>query len=250
MTVGRILRIAAAVAILVSGLIHIDLYFDGYRAIPDIGRGFMLNAIASGVIAVAVAVRREWFVRLAGIGLAASTLIAFFLSRRGDGLFDFREEGLNPSPQAALSLIVEIAAIVLLGLSFVPALAKKDASFGIRALGASVAVAAVALVGYGAIAARDGKSSTSTSETPAGPSAVSIIDFSFKAPALTVIKGTTVTWTNDDGVEHSVVANDDTFKSERLAKGDTFEFTFDADGEFAYICGIHPYMAGTVVVGG
>ena len=250
MTVGRILRIAAAVAILVSGLIHIDLYFDGYREIPDIGRSFMLNAIASGVIAAAVAVRREWFVRLAGIGLAASTLVAFFLSRRGDGLFDFREEGLNPSPQAALSLFVEIAAIVLLGLSFVPALANKDASFGIRALGASVAVAAVALIGYGAIAARDGGSSTSTSETPAGPSAVSIIDFSFKAPALTVTKGTTVTWTNDDGVGHSVVAGDDTFRSERLEKGDTFEFTFETDGEFAYICGIHPYMAGTVVVGG
>ena len=87
MSNGRLLRVAAALALLIGGLIHLDLYFGGYRTIPDIGRSFMVNSIASGVVAAAVAARREWLVRVAGIGLAIGTLAAFALSRRGDGLF-------------------------------------------------------------------------------------------------------------------------------------------------------------------
>ena len=286
MSVGRLLRIAAAVSIVIGGLIHLDLYFDGYRAIPDIGRSFMLNAIASGVIAAVVAVRSEWYVRLAGIGIAVGTIIAFVLSRQGDGLFDFREQGLNPSPQAGLALFVEIAAIVLLGLTFIPALANRDASFGLPILGVSAAVVAVVMIGFGASAASDDGSSSSSSSNESAPTttvagggtvttvpgstvpgattttvpggaapaasagAVSIKDFSFQAPELDIAKGTTVTWTNDDGVGHSVNASDGSFDSERLEQGDTFEFTFDTDGEFAYVCDIHPYMAGTIVVSG
>ena len=287
MVTGRILRIASAVALLIGGLVHLDLYFDGYRYIPDIGRSFVLNAIASGIVAAALVARREWFVRAAGIAVAAGTIIAFILSRRGDGLFDFREQGLNPSPQAGLALFVEIAAIVLLALSFVPAIAQKDLNFGMPILGASAAVAAVVLIGFGASAASDdGSSSTASSSesaptastppasTPAGTdttvagattvpgestttvaggaapaggaSSVAIAEFAFDAPALEVAKGTTVTWTNDDGVDHNVQAKDKSFASDTMGQGDTFEYTFDTDGDFAYICGIHPYMAGTI----
>jgi plastocyanin len=45
-----------------------------------------------------------------------------------------------------------------------------------------------------------------------------------------------------------VDANDDSFVSESLGEGVSFTHTFDAAGTFAYICGIHPSMAGTVVV--
>ena len=285
MSVGRILRIAAAIAILIGGLVHLDLYFDGYRAIPDIGRSFMLNAIASGIIAAAVAARSEWFVRAAGIGLAVGTIIGFVLSRQGDGLFDFREQGLNPSPQAGLSLFVEIAAIILLALTFVPALANKDASFKLPILGATAAIAAIVMIAFGASAASDDGSSASSSDTAppttpasdetattvpeqttvpgettttvaggeapaAGAQAVEIKDFAFAPPTLEVAKGTTVTWTNGDGVGHSVNASDGTFDSEKLDQGATFDHTFDADGEFAYVCDIHPYMAGTITVSG
>lgn len=285
MSIGRILRIAAAVSILVGGLIHLDLYFDGYRAIPDIGRSFMLNAIASAAIAAAVAARSEWFVRAAGIAIAAATIGAFILSRRGDGLFDFREQGLDPSPQAGLSLFVEIAAIVLLGLTFIPALADRDASFKLPILGATAAVAAIVMIAFGASAASDDGSSASSADTAppassvpgatettvpgqttvpgettttvaggeapaAGAQAVEIKDFAFAPPTLEVAVGTTVGWSNGDGVGHSVNASDGAFDSERLEQGDTFEFTFDTAGEFAYICDIHPYMAGTITVTG
>lgn len=291
MSIGRILRIAAAAAILVGGLVHLDLYFDGYRAIPDIGRSFLLNAIASGLIATAVAARQEWFVRFAGIGVAVGTIVAFILSRQGDGLFDFREQGFNPAPQAGLALFVEITAIVLLGLTFIPTLSKNNASFTLPAFAATAAVAAIVMIAFGISAARDDGSSdasapslASSDSAPAatvapadtattvagqttvpgdttttvagaaapsaGAQAIEIKDFSFQAPSLAVAKGSTVTWVNDDGVGHSVNASDGSFDSERLDQGATFEFTFDADGEFAYVCNIHPYMHGTITVTG
>jgi plastocyanin len=249
MTLGRALRCAAAIAILIGGIVHLDLYFDGYRAIPDIGRSFMANAVASGVVAAALVVRREWFVRVAAMLLATATVVAFALSRRGNGLFHFRESGLQPSPQAGLMLVVEIAAVVLLALSFVRGVARRDASFRLPLLGASAATVAVVMAGFGVSAANDGASATASSAA-GGAAAVTISDFAFHAPELTIPAGTTVTWTNDDGVRHSVDATDGTFGSERLARGDSVQFTFETDGTFAYVCNIHPDMNGTIIVSG
>src|SRR5580693_7444978 len=39
-----------------------------------------------------------------------------------------------------------------------------------------------------------------------------------------------------------------TFKSAALDTDDTFSHTFTVPGEYAYICTIHPYMAGTIIV--
>jgi plastocyanin len=50
------------------------------------------------------------------------------------------------------------------------------------------------------------------------------------------------------GLVHSLLAADRSFSSASLGRGDTFQFTFDAPGEFAYLCGIHPEMTGTVTV--
>ena len=49
---------------------------------------------------------------------------------------------------------------------------------------------------------------------------------------------------------HRVKANDDSFDSEDMGQGDTFEHTFDAAGTFDYICAIHPSMKGTITVTG
>ncbi|MDQ3468826.1 MAG: cupredoxin family copper-binding protein, partial [Actinomycetota bacterium] len=84
----------------------------------------------------------------------------------------------------------------------------------------------------------------------AGPTQVSIVDFAFEEQMLQVPVGTTVEWVNNDSFAHSVVADDGSFRSENLAAGATFSFTFDAVGTFDYICGIHPSMLGTIVVTG
>src|SRR5688500_11922351 len=78
--------------------------------------------------------------------------------------------------------------------------------------------------------------------------AVSIKDMKFSPATITVKAGTTVTWTNKDDHDHTVVANDESFKSGNLSHGSTFEHKFDKKGKFKYACSYHPRMKGTVVV--
>ncbi len=61
--------------------------------------------------------------------------------------------------------------------------------------------------------------------------------------------GTTVTWTNQDGVFHTVTADDRSSDSGTLSQGQTFSLTFGQSGTFSYSCSIHPFMQGVVVVG-
>jgi plastocyanin len=77
---------------------------------------------------------------------------------------------------------------------------------------------------------------------------VKIDNFSFSPATLTVAVGTTVTWTNNDDIPHTVVNTDKIFKSKVLDTGERFSFTFAKAGEYSYFCSIHPKMTGKVVV--
>jgi amicyanin len=76
---------------------------------------------------------------------------------------------------------------------------------------------------------------------------VSITNFAFSPAVLTIKAGSTVTWTNNDIVAHTVTFTD-AANSPVLNHGDTFSRTFTAAGTYAYICSIHPFMHGTVNV--
>jgi hypothetical protein len=114
-------RVVAAVLVLIGGYIHLKLYFDGYRDVPNanLGRSFLLNAAAALVVAVVLVVWRSPLALVLGLVLVNATLLGFGMSRTGSGIFGFTETGFQPSPEAAISLIVEIgAAIVLIALLF------------------------------------------------------------------------------------------------------------------------------------
>ncbi len=84
---------------------------------------------------------------------------------------------------------------------------------------------------------------------PAGGDAVTIAGFAFAPATLTVKVGTTVTWTNKDTSTHTVVWDDGSQGSGSLTNGGApYARTFDTPGTFAYACGIHPSMKGTIVV--
>jgi plastocyanin len=89
---------------------------------------------------------------------------------------------------------------------------------------------------------------TGTSEESADGTSVTIADFAFAPPELTVAAGTTVTWTNEDWAPHTATAEDGSFDSGRLDQGDSLEQTFDEPGTFAYHCSFHPGMVGSVIV--
>src|SRR5579859_4822887 len=88
--------------------------------------------------------------------------------------------------------------------------------------------------------------SGSNSTTEASPNNIVIKNYIFTPSALTVKAGTTVTWTNNDSVAHSIKSA--AFNSSILNTGDTFKFTFNTAGTYNYNCGIHPTMTGTVIV--
>lgn len=79
--------------------------------------------------------------------------------------------------------------------------------------------------------------------------AVDIKGFAFEPAALDIGIGTTVTWTNEDGTQHTVTAGDGSFDSGALAQGGTFSHTFDTAGTFDYFCGFHSNMKATITVG-
>lgn len=82
----------------------------------------------------------------------------------------------------------------------------------------------------------------------AAAQSVTIKDFSFGPGTLTVNVGDTVTWTNDGPSEHTATANDGSFNTGILSKGQSASHTFTSAGTFQYICSIHTFMHGTIVV--
>ena len=78
--------------------------------------------------------------------------------------------------------------------------------------------------------------------------AVSIVNMSFSKSTLQVAAGTTVTWTNNDNMAHTVTADDSSFDSGNIAVGATYRHTFSQAGTFAYHCSYHSGMTGTVSV--
>lgn len=99
-----------------------------------------------------------------------------------------------------------------------------------------------------------GGSSPNAPTTAAGggesAESVTIDNFTFMPPELTISVGDTVTWANDQGAAHTVTADDGGFDSGNLAQGAEFTRTFDAAGTFAYHCTIHPSMIGAITVEG
>ncbi|HSU44290.1 MAG TPA: cupredoxin family copper-binding protein [Casimicrobiaceae bacterium] len=77
---------------------------------------------------------------------------------------------------------------------------------------------------------------------------VSITRFTFAPKEITVAPGTKIVWTNRDETPHTVTSNDKAFASKGLDTDDTYEHTFDGEGDFAYICTVHPFMTGVVHV--
>jgi plastocyanin len=100
--------------------------------------------------------------------------------------------------------------------------------------------------GGGATTAR-GSASAGSSATTA-PDTVEIKNFSFSPMSLTVPVGTKVTWKFDDSAQHTVSADDKSFVSPAMSNGQTYSYTFTKAGTYQYICSIHQYMKGTVVV--
>lgn len=90
-------------------------------------------------------------------------------------------------------------------------------------------------------------SCTKSSDMP-GANEVFMQGRAFTPSTITVSAGTTITWTNKDGVTHTVTSNTaGLFSSGPINPNKTFSQLFSTPGTFTYKCTLHP-MTGTVKV--
>lgn len=93
--------------------------------------------------------------------------------------------------------------------------------------------------------------SSSKDSTSAPPQQVSvaITGFKFLPDTVTVPKGSTVTWTNNDTPAHTVTSdNGSELASGNVAKSGTFAHQFMTAGTYTYHCAIHATMPHAVVI--
>jgi drug/metabolite transporter (DMT)-like permease len=108
----NVTRLTMAVALTVSGISHTYLYIHGYQHIPTIGTAFVVQASASFALALLIVIGGPPWLQWAAAALAGGALGAFVLSRTV-GLFGFSEQGWQPSPHAAISVVAELVVVGL-----------------------------------------------------------------------------------------------------------------------------------------
>ena len=121
--VARAFRYLGALAVLATGVAHIEQYaVDNYSTVPTIGTLFLLNFVAAIVIAVGliaplrrVTGRYTDVIRgvfaVGGIGLGVGSLVGLFVSET-TGLFGFVEHGYRMA--IVVAVVVEVAAVMFL----------------------------------------------------------------------------------------------------------------------------------------
>lgn len=117
-----------------------------------------------------------------------------------------------------------------------------------------VTVSLALTIALGACAGGDAKKAASSSGTDPKATAttsVAVKDFVFDAKTITVKKGATVTWTNEDEFDHSVhIDSLDVIGPNfgPMTMPTTYAYQFTEAGTFPYLCGVHNSMTGTVIV--
>jgi plastocyanin len=111
---------------------------------------------------------------------------------------------------------------------------------------ALVAVTAVVFVAH---ERQDGQAGAQQPSTAKAGDKVQIKDFLYDPEAITVAAGTKLTFTNQDSAPHTATSGSGGgFDTGTLTKGQSKTINVTKTGTFAYICTIHPFMKGTVIV--
>jgi len=157
----------------------------------------------------------------------------------------------GPAKRIALLRLSVVAAIAVVGLAACAPAAFRTAGHGTAAGATSASSSMPMPMPAGQMASAGPATPTSTPPAvPAGAAEVGIVNFKFMPATVTIKVGWTVDWTNHDDIGHTVSFAGQGINSKVLQRNDRFSHTFDTPGTYTYICSIHPFMHGTVVVTG
>lgn len=87
-----------------------------------------------------------------------------------------------------------------------------------------------------------------TGSARADTSQATIAGYAYAPNPITVSVGSTITWTNQDPVTHTVTSDSGVFDSGGISSGGTFSQQFNQAGTFTYHCSIHRFIKGTIIV--
>lgn len=108
-TAGNTARGLAATAVLLSAVVHLDLWSLGLSAHPVLGPGFLATFAGGVVVGLALLLWDHWLPPLAAVGFGVATLGAYVMALTV-GFLGVQEAG-GGTP-AVLSLVSESAAVV------------------------------------------------------------------------------------------------------------------------------------------
>lgn len=117
----------AAVGVLVAGLQHARLFHRGYAEVEVVGALFLLDAIGSAVVVVALLARRVWVFVAGALSICVPSLASIALSHSPSGLLGFREGGYDLD--ATVVVVAEVGAAVFAVLG---AIAARGRPLGAR----------------------------------------------------------------------------------------------------------------------
>ena len=115
----------AAVCVLVAGAQHARLFHRGYAEVEIVGLLFLMNAIGSTGVVLALILDRAWLFVLGALSICVPSLVSIAISHTS-GYFGFREGGYDAD--ALVIVVAEVAAVVLalLGAAALSATARAD----------------------------------------------------------------------------------------------------------------------------
>ena len=89
---ATLLRVLIAICVVVSAVVHLDLWQDGMKTLDVVGPAFLLNGVGGLVLGVLVLVWRHWLPLLGAVGFGVATLTAFLISTTPGGFFGVHEQ--------------------------------------------------------------------------------------------------------------------------------------------------------------
>jgi amicyanin len=122
----------------------------------------------------------------------------------------------------------------------------------LRAMPVWLAALAVVISGCGSGSGRASGATTTTSSADAVTTTHVVMKIlEFTPPVIRVKVGQTLTWTNEDSVAHNVTyvsGPQFTSSGRHLSPGSRFSIRVSQAGTIHYVCTLHPWMKGTIIV--
>ncbi|HEY3865611.1 MAG TPA: cupredoxin domain-containing protein [Solirubrobacteraceae bacterium] len=108
----------------------------------------------------------------------------------------------------------------------------------------------VAAVVAAALALSHGGGRSATGAAPvAGDETIDISNFAYSPASVRVEVGTTITFKNEESVEHTATSNaNGLFDTGTLEKGQSVRLKMNKVGTFSFHCSFHAFMHGTIKV--